>query len=121
MRIFLALWIIPIVLLGIWYGLSANDLNFGMLIFSRQMHDLVFQIYANMLGVSPQELPSMVVKALVFDSFLIGLIIAFRKRATLIPWIKAQFGYGQDAVNKPESELGAALTLAKVDQDIPAG
>ena len=47
------------------------------------MHDITFQIYAQTLGVEVSELPSLFLKALLFDSILIGAIVAFRKRVTL--------------------------------------
>lgn len=73
------------VLLGAWYGLSANDINFGTHILSRRMHDLTFQIYAQTLGVEVSDLPGLFVRALIFDSILIGCFVAYRKRAILMP------------------------------------
>jgi hypothetical protein len=97
MRIFLILWIVPIVLMTIWYGLASND--FGYVMFSREVHDKVFAIYANMLGVDPEVLPGMAARAIVFDSGIVALIIAFKKRATLIPFLRQLFSRSRDSAS----------------------
>ncbi|MEE9375540.1 MAG: DUF6105 family protein, partial [Rhizobiaceae bacterium] len=45
MRTLLILWLTPIFLLSSWYGLSYHDINFGTLVLSRELHDLVFDLY----------------------------------------------------------------------------
>ena len=81
MRVFLVLWIIPIVLLGGWYGLSYYDINFGYRILSRDLHDLVFTIYGNMLGIPPESIPPLVLKAVILDTVLVvGFIVVKRRR-----------------------------------------
>ncbi len=81
MKVFLVLWIIPIILLGGWYGLSYYDMNFGYRILSRELHDLVFTIYGNLLGIEPDTIPPLVVKAVIFDTFLVvGFIVIKRRR-----------------------------------------
>ncbi|MDD9909992.1 MAG: DUF6105 family protein [Ahrensia sp.] len=91
MRLFLILWIGPLALLGLWYGLSVNDINFGYLILSREIHDQVFEIYGNILGMEPEALPPLLLRAIIVDTLLVLAFIAFRRRKTLIPWIKARF------------------------------
>ena len=63
MKYVLIFWALPLVFLGGWYGLSYYDVNFGFLILSRQMHDLVFQIYGNILGLPPEDIPLLVLRA----------------------------------------------------------
>lgn len=78
-------------LLGVWYGLSANDWNMGTRIFSRQMHDLVFTMYGNILGVKPEDMPVLLGKTLIFDSLLILSIIAYRMRKSWWPRVSGWF------------------------------
>ncbi len=81
MKVFLVLWIMPIILLGSWYGLSYYDINFGYRILTRELHDLVFTIYGNLLGIEPESIPPLVVKAVIFDTFLVvGFIVIKRRR-----------------------------------------
>ena len=92
MKLFLALWILPIALLGSWYGLSYYDINFGFRILSRDLHDLVFVIYGNMLGLPPEEIPPLVLKAIIVDSFLVlGIIMIKRRRREIWAALRASF------------------------------
>ncbi|MCG7503822.1 DUF6105 family protein [Mesorhizobium retamae] len=86
MRALLLLWIVPLSLFWGWYFLSLNDMNFGYVMLSRQLHDLVFQLYGEILGVDPGLIPGMVAKACVFDSFLVAGIVAFRRRRQIAAW-----------------------------------
>lgn len=86
MRYLLWLWLLPLTLFWGWFGLSYYDVNFGLLIFSRQLHDLVFNIYGSLLGVEPASIPVLFLKACIFDTFLIFGIIAFRKRRQIRAW-----------------------------------
>ena len=89
MKLFLALWIMPIVLLGGWYGLSYYDINFGYRILSRELHDLVFVIYGNLLGLPPETIPPLVLKAIILDTFLVlGLIALKRRRKQIWAFIR---------------------------------
>lgn len=90
MRYLIALWVSPLVLFWGWYFLSLNDINFGYLILSRQLHDLVFQLYGDTLGIDPTTIPGLVARACVFDTFLVGCLIAFRRRKAIIGWVRAQ-------------------------------
>jgi len=89
MRTWLKIWSVPIVFLVVWYVLSSNDLSFGIYMFSREMHDEFFRVYASVLGVEQSELGSLFTKGLLFDACLIGSFIAFRKRKVLIPFLSS--------------------------------
>ena len=91
MRVLLFLWFVPIVLLGAWYGLSANDWNMGTRMFSREMHDLVFGLYGKLLGMEPEALPPLVAKAVAVDSLIVLAIAAFRWRKKWWPSVSAYF------------------------------
>jgi hypothetical protein len=81
MRTFLILWITPITLLGGWYGLSYYDINFGFMILTRELHDLVFTIYGDLLGMEPEAIPPLVLKAIILDTVLVlGFILIKRRR-----------------------------------------
>ena len=86
MKWILIFWALPLALLGSWYGLSYYDINFGWLILSRQMHDLVFQIYGNILGIPPENLPPLVLRAVIVDSLVLFAILAYRRRREIVAW-----------------------------------
>jgi hypothetical protein len=96
MRWILIFWAMPIAILGTWYGLSYNDMNFGYLILSRQMNEFVFQLYGQILGIPPEDIPGLVVRAIIMDSFLLFGILAFRRRKQIAAWWAAR--------QKPASE-----------------
>ncbi len=83
MKWFLILWACPVLLLGSWYFLSYYDMSFGFFMLTRQAHDLVFQIYGNVLGIPPETIPPLVARAIAVDSLLVFAIIGFRKRKQL--------------------------------------
>ena len=89
MRYLLALWAAPLILFWGWYFLSLNDINFGYVMLSRQLHDLVFELYGETLGIDPAIIPGMVAKACVLDSLVVLAIWAFRRRRTIGGWIRA--------------------------------
>lgn len=86
MRWILIFWAMPIAILGTWYGLSINDINFGYLILSRQMNEFVFQLYGQILGIPPEDIPGLVVRAIMVDSLLLFSILAFRRRKQIAAW-----------------------------------
>ncbi|MBB3951121.1 DUF6105 family protein [Aureimonas jatrophae] len=90
MRWFLLMWFAPMSFLALWLGLASNDINFGMLFFSRALYDHVFGLYAAALGVAPETLPPLVVRALVLDSLIVLSIFAFRRRRAIAAWFVAQ-------------------------------
>lgn len=103
MKWFLILWAGPIALLGSWYGLSYYDMNFGFFMLTRQTHDLVFQIYGQILGIPPEDLPPLVLRAIIFDSFLVLGLIAFRRRKKIWAWWQARRQSSSDALASDES------------------
>ena len=86
MRWILIFWALPLAVLGTWYGLSYNDINFGYLILSRQMNDFVFQLYGQILGLPPENIPGLLLRALLVDSLLLFGILAFRRRRQIAAW-----------------------------------
>lgn len=90
MKWFLILWAGPVALLGAWYGLSYYDMSFGFFMLTRQTHDLVFQIYGNILGIPPQDLPPLVARAIALDSLIVFAILLFRRRKSIAAWWQAR-------------------------------
>ncbi|WP_320201912.1 DUF6105 family protein [Agrobacterium sp. rho-13.3] len=90
MKWFLILWAGPIVLLSSWYSLSYYDMSFGIFMLTRQAHDLVFSVYGNILGIPPETIPPLVVRAVAVDSLIVFAIIAFRKRKQIAAWWRAR-------------------------------
>jgi hypothetical protein len=89
MRYFLVFWLFPVGFIASWYGLSANDISLGTYFFSREMHDTVFQIYGDILGMDPQSIPPLVLKAIVLDTFIILGLIALRNYKKCIAFFQA--------------------------------
>jgi hypothetical protein len=89
MRSFLIFWAGPLGFLWGWYFLSYYDLSMGVYFFSREMHDLVFTIYGNALGIAPESIPPLVARACIFDTGLVFCLMAFRRRRQIIAWAKA--------------------------------
>jgi Family of unknown function (DUF6105) len=96
MRYILLFWAAPLGFFWGWYFLSLNDFSMGTHFFSRQLHDLVFNIYGNILGIEPDLIPALVAKACVFDTLLIAAIFAVRKRAAITLWFKSARSGNQD-------------------------
>ncbi|MBL1407087.1 MAG: hypothetical protein COC00_013955 [Rhizobiales bacterium] len=88
MRTLLLLWFAPLVLFWGWYGLSSNGIDFGMHMFSREVHDLLFHLYGQVLGVPASEVPALAAGACAFDSLLVGVIAAYRWRKKWFPTVK---------------------------------
>ncbi|MCB1383022.1 MAG: hypothetical protein KDJ73_08865 [Notoacmeibacter sp.] len=86
MRWLLVFWALPLLAFGGWYYLSYYDMNFGTIYLSRALHDAVFQLYGDILGVAPEVIPGMLLKAIMFDTVLILAIFAFRRRAAIRAW-----------------------------------
>ena len=84
MKYVLLAWATPLALFWGWFFLSANDINFGSVYLSRGLHELVFELYGQMLGIDPATIPWLVAKACIFDTFLIAGLFAFRRRKVLI-------------------------------------
>lgn len=88
MKYLLLLWFVPLALFWGWYGLSLNDVNFGSIFLSRELHDAVFVMYGQILRVEPESIPGLLASASVIDSALIGAIVAFRKRKAWWPAVR---------------------------------
>ncbi|HCD85707.1 DUF6105 family protein [Agrobacterium deltaense] len=86
MKWFLILWAGPVALLGSWYWLSYYDMSFGFYMLTRETHDLVFQVYGNILGLPPESLPPLVARAIAVDSLIVFAILAFRRRKRIAAW-----------------------------------
>lgn len=116
MKLFLILWITPLTLLSGWYGLSYYDINFGYRILSRDLHDLVFMIYGDLLGMAPEAIPPLVLKAIIVDTVLVlGFILLKRRRKQIWSALKRALGWNTEAgeaplesVREPEPELSRA-------------
>ncbi|GIL03069.1 MAG: hypothetical protein BroJett030_29680 [Alphaproteobacteria bacterium] len=85
LKIVLLLWALPLVLFWGWYGLSVNGVDFGTVLLSRELNELVFRLYGQMLGVAPDKVPAMIAGACVIDTGVIGAIAAWRWRALWYP------------------------------------
>lgn len=92
MKYVFSAWAAPLALFWGWFFLSANDINFGSIYLSRALHELVFQLYGDMLGVAPDTIPWLIAKACIFDTCLIVAIWAFRRRREIVAWWSAQRG-----------------------------
>lgn len=79
-------WFLPMSMFWSWFGLSYYDINFGTQFFSRVMHDLIFSIYGSFLNIEPDVVVYLLVRACIFDTFLIFGIFAFRKRKQIKAW-----------------------------------
>ncbi|MDQ0453981.1 DUF6105 family protein [Rhizobium paknamense] len=90
MKFLLIFWAGPILLLGSWYYLSLNDMSFGVFMLTRQAHDLVFQVYGNILGLAPETIPPLVMRAIVVDSAVLFALLGFRRRKKIMAWITAR-------------------------------
>ncbi len=94
----LIFWIAPLAIIGGWYGLSYYDMSFGYFMLTRQAHDLVFQVYGNILGLPPEQIPGLVARAIVIDSLVLFAIILWRRRKAIMAFYEARFGSPQDEV-----------------------
>ena len=90
MRWVLAIWAAPLIIFWGWFGLSFYDIHFGYVMLSRPLHDLVFELYGEMLGIDPAIIPWLVAKACVLDTLLLLAFWAFRRRRELGAWLRSQ-------------------------------
>src|SRR6185369_11389798 len=84
-------WATPLVLFWGWYFLSLNDINFGTVYLTRDLHLLVFQLYGEILGVDPASIPGMIADACFFDTLLVAAIWALRRRVAIIAWLTERY------------------------------
>lgn len=90
MRWVFAAWALPMGIFWGWYFLSYYDMNFGYVMLTRDAHDLLFQLYGQMLGVEPASIAPLVAKASVLDTLLILAIWAFRRRKDIAAWFASR-------------------------------
>lgn len=109
MKWFLVFWGGPIFFLGSWYWLSYYDMSFGIFMYTRQVHDLTFQVYGKILGLPPESIPPLVLRAIIVDSLVVFSLIAFRKRKLIRAWWQArQASRSGDALRAREDSLSSA-------------
>ncbi|MBX3577894.1 MAG: hypothetical protein KF723_11840 [Rhizobiaceae bacterium] len=77
------LWASPLAMFWGWYFLSLYDINFGYIMLSRKVHDLVFQLYGQMIGIDPATIPGLIAQACILDTAIIGVIFAYRRRRAI--------------------------------------
>ncbi|MBX3580947.1 MAG: hypothetical protein KF810_03505 [Rhizobiaceae bacterium] len=90
MRWVFVAWAVPMGLFWGWYFLSYYDMNFGYVMLTRDVHDILFQLYGNALGIDPTSIPPLVARACILDTFLILGIWAFRRRKSIGTWLRAK-------------------------------
>ncbi|MDZ7822691.1 MAG: DUF6105 family protein [Ahrensia sp.] len=90
MKYFLGLFILPMALFWSWFTLSYYDINFGTVALSRELHEMVFGIYANILGVSYDTIVTGFIKACIIDTALVSSIFAYRRRNQIKAWWEAR-------------------------------
>jgi len=105
MKYILGLWALPMGIFWSWFVLSANDMSFGYTMLSRQVHDLVFKLYGEMLGIDAASIPGLVARACVFDTFLLLAIVAFRRRNSIMAWVQTRRSarYRSDEPSSPKA------------------
>lgn len=91
MRWLLSLWFLPIGFLVLWLTLASNDWSLGLHFFSRDMYDTVFRVYAKVLGVQPETLPPLVVRALILDSLIVLTLYALRRRKAIVGFLRERY------------------------------
>lgn len=122
LRIILALWFIPLSLFWGWYALSANNIHFGYVMLSRQVHDLVFQVYANTLGIEAERIPGLIAGACAVDTAIIMAIAAFRWRASWLPQARSMFdSYWNGGEEKGVEYAGEYTSGAGLSEDYASG
>ena len=89
MRWVFAAWALPMGIFWGWYFLSLNDMNFGYVMLTRDAHDILFELYGQMLGIDPATIPGLVAKACILDTAIILAIWAFKRRRALAAWFAA--------------------------------
>jgi hypothetical protein len=90
-RVALLGWVLPVAMLGGWWGLAANDISFGTMIFSRAFYDEIFAMYGSLLGIDPAALPGMVLKAVIVDSLVVAGVVALRHHRRVRAFIAARW------------------------------
>jgi len=89
MRWFLFFWFAPMSFLVLWLTLASHDISGGTIFFSRALYDQVFGLYGAALGLPPESLPPMVIRALAVDSTVVLGIFAFRRRRAIAAAVRS--------------------------------
>ena len=89
MRWILGIWAAPLVIFWGWYFLSLGNMHFGYAMLSRPFHDLVFELYGEMLNMDPAVIPGLAAKACIVDTLFLLAIWAFRRRRLIAAWLRA--------------------------------
>jgi hypothetical protein len=89
MRWVFSIWAAPLVIFWGWYFLSLNDMHFGYVMLTRDAHEIVFQLYGEMLGIEPATIPWLLAKACILDTLLLLALWAFRRRRIIAAWIRS--------------------------------
>jgi len=113
MRILLLLWAFPVVFFWGWYGLSYYDINFGTAVLSRPVHDAIFNLYGNILGMPAGDVPMALAKIFAIDTVIIFAFAAWRWRKDWYPQTKMR------VIAKVQSMRGINAQGA-IDQGHPA-
>ena len=109
MKWFLVFWAGPIIFLGSWYWLSYYDMSFGVFMYTRQVHDLTFQLYGKVLGLPPESIPPLVLRAIIVDSLVVFSLLGFRKRKKIWAWWQArQASRSGSALRASDDSLSSA-------------
>jgi Family of unknown function (DUF6105) len=98
-----ASWAVPMIVFWGWYLLSLNDINFGYVMLSRQVNDLFFRMYGDILGIDPAIIPPLVARTCVFDGLLLCGIWAFRRRREISGWARANYARYFAADSEPSA------------------
>lgn len=101
MRTILILWIIPVVLFWGWYGLSANDMHYGMFFLSRAFHDHIFQLYSQILHMPADEIPVKLAWLFGIDTLIVFGIAALRWYKH---WLPQSYAYIRGVLGFPTAE-----------------
>lgn len=87
---------------------------------TRNVHDLVFQIYANMLNIEPEAVPGLVAGACILDSIIVLGIAAFKWRANWFPKVVATWTAYWGEETDAEEEDGFNVEYSSSGQAHPA-
>ena len=112
MRAILILWAIPIIFFWGWYGLSANNINFGYVFLSRAFHDQIFTIYGNVLQMPAEEVPAKLAWLFFIDSLILLAVAAFRWRKSWWPSFRARCAEIAKSARQYFSDMPQPMAMA---------
>ena len=91
MKYLVATWAAPLVLFWGWYFLSLNDINFGTVYLTRQLHDIVFQIYGEQIGMDPAQIPILIAEVCLMDTAIVAGLWALRRHREIAAWARERY------------------------------